>query len=236
MKAVLLVAGLGTRLRPITNTTPKCLLPINGQPLLGIWFKKLVNAGVTEVLLNTHWLTDQVEEFIADNQPSGLKIKLFHEPDLLGSAGTLWANRDYLGNQPFFIVYGDNLSDANLSAMYQSHLSHRPLLTLGTFRTESPQKCGIAEIDGQGWVQSFIEKPSNPLSNCAAAGIYVAEPEIFDYFPQQSQARQLDLGFDVIPKLVGKMHHYPINLLIDIGTPDSYQQARTMQLDKVLAC
>lgn len=234
MKAVLLVAGLGSRLRPMTHKIPKCLLPINSQPLLGIWFKKLASAGVTEVLVNTHWLADQVEDYVAQNTPSGLTVRLFDEPELLGSAGTLLANQDYLGKQTFFVIYGDNLSDVNLSDMYQSHLRHRPILTLGTFSTDSPQTCGIAEIDDQGWVQSFIEKPSNPVSNCAAAGIYVVEPEVFDYFPQLDINGQLDLGFDVIPKLVGNMHHYPINLLIDIGTPDSYRRAQDAQIDALL--
>ena len=225
MKAVLLIAGLGTRLRPLTDSVPKCLLPINGKPLLGIWFDKLVTAGVSEVLINTHWLADQVTDYIEKHCPPELKVSVFHEQQLLGSAGTLAANRDFFGDQPFFIIYGDNLSDVDLADLYASHMQHRPVLTLSTFEAEFPERCGIAEIDQQQIIQGFIEKPKTPLSNRAAAGIYVADKEIFDYFPQHNNSLVLDLGFDVIPRLVGKMRNYSIDKLIDIGTFENYQKA-----------
>lgn len=226
MKAVLLVAGLGTRLKPITDHTPKCLVPINGVPLLAIWFEKLLQAGVTEVLVNTHWLAEQVEDYVAENSPRGLKVQLFHEPILLGSAGTLYANRDFLGSDPFLIIYGDNLSDVDLGTMYKAHQQYQPILTMGTFAAEFPEKCGIAEVDDQGLIQGFVEKPEQPTSNCAAAGIYVATPRIFDYFPESGADEQLDLGFDVIPKLLGHMRQYPINLVIDIGTHENLKKAQ----------
>jgi|TARA_B110000211_G_scaffold198094_1_gene227847 mannose-1-phosphate guanylyltransferase len=225
VKAVLLIAGLGTRLRPLTDSIPKCLLPINGVPLLAIWFDKLLAAGVTEVLINTHWLAGQVSEFVADSTPKGLRVRVSYEPTLLGSAGTLAANRDFCSDGPFFIIYGDNLSDVDLADLYASHMQQRPVLTLGTFEAECPERCGIAEIDLEGVVRGFVEKPERPLSNHAAAGIYVAEPEIFDYFPEHSNSSVLDLGFDVIPKLVGQMRNYSIKQLIDIGTHENYQKA-----------
>lgn len=227
MKAVLLVAGLGTRLRPLTDLTPKCLLPINGVPLLSIWLEKLSQAGVTEVLVNTHWLSGQVTDYIAEHKPAGLRVELFYEPQLLGSGGTILHNRHFFGDSPFFIIYGDNLSDIDLKDFYQAHQQHRPVMTLGTFSAKCPQKCGIAEVDAQGVVQSFVEKPKHPLSNCAAAGIYLAEPAIFDYFPPLVEGQTMDLGFDVIPKLVGKMRSYAINQLIDIGTPEHYRSAQS---------
>jgi NDP-sugar pyrophosphorylase family protein len=137
----------------------------------------------------------------------------------------LAANRKFFGSEPFFIIYGDNLSDVNLADLYASHLKHRPVLTLSTFEAEFPERCGIAEIDHQQIIQGFVEKPQTPLSNRAAAGIYVAEPEIFDYFPQQKTLSVLDLGFDVIPRLIGKMRNYSIDKLIDIGTFENYQKA-----------
>ncbi len=225
MRAVLLIAGLGTRLRPLTNSTPKCLLPISGKPLLGIWFDKLVAAGVTEVLINTHWLADQVTDYVTKHCPPELNVTVFHEPQLLGSAGTLAANRTFFGSQPFFIIYGDNLSDVDLVDLYASHMQHRPVLTLGTFEAEFPERCGIAEVDHQQMIQGFVEKPKIPLSNRAAAGIYVAEPTIFNFFPQPDNLSILDLGFDVIPRLIGKMRNYSIAQLIDIGTYENYQMA-----------
>ena len=225
MKAVLLIAGLGTRLRPLTDSIPKCLLPINGLPLLGIWFDKLVAAGVSEVLINTHWLADQVTDYIEKHCPPELKVTVFYEQKLLGSAGTLAANRDFFGDQPFFIIYGDNFSDVDLADLYVSHMKHRPVLTLSTFEAEFPERCGIAEVDHQQIIQGFVEKPKTPLSNHAAAGIYVADKKIFDYFPEHKNSSVLDLGFDVIPKLIGKMRNYSIDKLIDIGTFENYQKA-----------
>ena len=225
MKAVLLVAGLGTRLRPLTESIPKCLLPIEGKPLLGIWFDKLVAAGVREVLVNTHWLADQVRDYIDKHCPPELKVTISHEQKLLGSAGTLAANRDFFDDQPFFIIYGDNLSDVDLADLYASHLEHRPVMTLGTFEAEFPERCGIAEIDEEQVIRGFVEKPQVPASNRAAAGIYVADKGIFDFFPAVQDSPELDLGFDVIPRLVGNMRNYPIDKLIDIGTHENYARA-----------
>ena len=225
MKAVLLIAGLGTRLRPLTDTIPKCLLPINGVPLLGIWFDKLVAAGVSDVLINTHWLADQVTDYVNKYSPPELNVTVSYEQQLLGSAGTLVANRDFFGSQPFFIIYGDNLSDVDLADLYASHLQHQPVLTLSTFEAEFPERCGVVEIDHQQIIQGFVEKPKIPLSNRAAAGIYVADTKIFDYFPEHKNASALDLGFDVIPRLIGKMRNYSIEKLIDIGTSENYRKA-----------
>ena len=137
--------GWVRRLRPLTDSIPKCLLPIDGVPLLGIWFDKLVAAGVSEVLINTHWLADQVTEYVNKYAPSELRVTVSYEQELLGSAGTLVANRDFFGSEPFFIIYGDNLSDVDLADLYASHLQHRPVLTLSTFEAEFPERCGVAE-------------------------------------------------------------------------------------------
>lgn len=102
MKAILLAAGVGSRLRPLTDHTPKCLVPVGGRPLLAIWFDALVRHGVTEVLLNTHHLADRVGEFVATHTPRGLRVTLFHEPVLLGSAGTVKANRDFVAGEASF--------------------------------------------------------------------------------------------------------------------------------------
>lgn len=229
MKAALLVAGLGTRLRPITEHTPKCLVPINGKPLLAIWLEKLMHAGVNEVLINTHWLAQAVTDYLATHTPQGLTVKLCHEPQLLGSAGTLLANREFFADDAFFIIYGDNLSDVDLAQMCRAHQEYQPLLTLGTFKADCPQKCGIAEIDADGMVKGFIEKPQKPVSNCAAAGIYIAEPTIFNYFPDNQGQTPLDIGFDILPRLIGQMRNYSIDLLIDIGTHQNLEKAQQQQ-------
>lgn len=240
MKAFLLSAGLGTRLRPLTNETPKCLLPIGGKPLLEIWLELLGLYGVSEALVNTHWYADKVERFLSadyadytdqinnEKRPKP-NIKLFYEEELLGSGGTLLANREWVADgQPFFILYGDNLTNVDLGKMYEFHVGHGLPFTLGVFRADEPERCGIAEVDGDGVVTGFVEKPEEPRSDLAAAGIYVADQRMFDFFPEGAEGmRPLDLGFHVIPRLVGHMKAYFIEkFLMDIGTVGAYEKAQ----------
>ena len=228
LKAFLLAAGIGTRLRPLTNDIPKCLLPIGGKPLLQIWLEHLCKHGIDEVLISTHWHHEKVEEFLKRCCEYPLNVLTFHEPELLGSAGTLLANKDWVAEgQPFFILYGDNLTNVNLSEMLAFHRQHGMPFTLGVFKTKTPSQCGIAEVGEDGAVRSFVEKPENPKSNLAAAGVYVADRKIYDFFPQEGGSlKPLDLGFHVLPNLVGRMKAYFIDFLMDIGTPESYEKAQ----------
>jgi mannose-1-phosphate guanylyltransferase len=233
LKAFLLSAGLGTRLRPLTNEIPKCLLPIGSKPLLQIWLELLAQHGVDEVLINTHWRHEKVKDFINRNQNVDIKRKwpkvhLFYEADLLGSAGTLLANKNWVADgQPFFILYGDNLTNVDLTKIYDFHSGHNFPFTLGVFRAPAPSECGIAEVNEDGVITNFVEKPKKFSSDLAAAGVYVADSQIFDYFPKEDIGlRPLDLGYHVVPRLAGKMVAYPIEeFLMDIGTVDSYERA-----------
>lgn len=236
LKAFLLTAGLGTRLRPLTYELPKCLLPINGKSLLQIWLEHLSGQGVEEVLINTHWLHEKVEAFLTAWPAKTLKPITFYEPNLLGSAGTLLANRLWVGKHtPFFILYGDNLTDVNLQKMLVFHRGHGLPFTLGVFKAENPKQCGIAEIDADGLVTGFMEKPQEPKSDLAAAGVYIADHRIFNFFPEnealtaKNPFSPLDLGFHLIPRLIGNMKAYFIEeFLMDIGTPQQYEKAQTV--------
>ena len=231
-QAFLLAAGVGSRLETLTREKPKCLLPINGKPLLQIWFELLRSQNVTQVLLNTHWLHQQVEDFVIQWQsynPSP-QVTLFHEPVLLGSAGTILANRNWItpGN-PFLILYADNLTDVPVGKLVDRHSQHGLPFTLGVFRTAFPTQCGIAEISLDNVVIGFEEKPAHPKSEWAAAGVYVADDRIYDVFPPfQNSDNKLDLGFHIIPRLLGKMEAYYIHdFLVDIGTREAYNKAVT---------
>ena len=229
-QAFLLAAGIGSRLGSLARETPKCLIPIRGKPLLQIWFELLRSQGVTHVLLNTHWLPEQVETFVTTWQTynSTPKVTLSHEPILLGSAGTILANRNWIiAGSPFLILYADNLTDVPVGRLVDCHLQHGLPFTLGVFRTAYPTQCGIAEIDTDDLVIGFEEKPAHPKSEWAAAGVYVADDRIYDFFPTfQDSAKGLDMGFHVIPRLLGKMKAYYIHdFLMDIGTPEAYQKA-----------
>jgi mannose-1-phosphate guanylyltransferase len=236
MKAFLLAAGLGTRLRPLTDETPKCLLPIGGKPLLQIWLENLERDGINEVLVNTHWHHEKVNAFLEGRQSSKPKVISFYEPELLGSAGTLKANHQWVDDdEPFYILYGDNYTYANLAPIALFHREHGLPFTLGVFKAENPTQCGIVEIAENGLVMSFVEKPKEPKSSMAAAGIYVADRRIFDFFPasEAMPSAPLDLGYHVIPRLVGKMNAFFIQeLLMDIGTPESYEEALRLRASK----
>ena len=203
MKAFLLAAGHGTRLRPFTLHTPKCLVPVNGKPLLGIWLESLHQLGVREVLINTHHLAEKVFEFV-HSLSTPLRVHLAHESELLGSAGTLVRNRWFVETEAFFwIIYADNLTTANLGTLLQFHKETDSFLTLGLFQTETPSQCGIVTLDAEGRIVDFIEKPSDPRGNLANAGIMLASPSLLDQIPQR---RPCDLALDVLPNLVGKIH------------------------------
>ena len=233
VKAFLLAAGLGTRLRPLTDATPKILLPINGKPLLEIWLGHLKRHGIREVLINTHWRQEKVKAFLEHRQDDHIRVVTYHEPSLLGSAGTVLAKASWVADgEPFFILYGDNLTNVNLTRMLAFHRRHGFPFTLGVFRAGNPTQCGIANIGEGGVVTGFEEKPERPKSEMAAAGIYVTDRRIFEFFPNETRygsSNPLDLGFHVIPRLVGNMKAYPIeDFLMDIGTPESYEQAQDL--------
>lgn len=234
MKAFLLAAGRGTRLRPYTDTLPKCLIPIAGQPLLAIWLNLLEWAGIHQVLINLHHHASQVRAFLDTyHSRTGMTVIPVFEPQLLGSAGTLLKNREFVAEESdFWIIYADNLTNLRLSAMWQAHQGYRKmgsLLTMGLFRAPQPQACGIAELDERRCIMRFTEKPSHPVSNLANAGIFVANQDIFCYFPKLKNASGstvLDVGYDLLPQLVGRMFGYPIDAYLrDIGTVEAYQAA-----------
>ncbi len=222
-KAFLLAAGLGTRLKPLTDRIPKCLVTVSGKPLLSIWLEICESLAVKEVLINTHHRADQVRTW-ARTQDSPVGVTLVHEETLRGSAGTVMANRDFVrGSQDFYVFYADNLVHANLHALALAHSQHRGVVTLGLFRTTSPRECGIVALDDSGRVTSFEEKPVTPKSDLANAGIFVAGQEIFDFL---TPGRFADFGKDILPNLVGKMWGVSLDGYIrDVGTHDSYQRA-----------
>jgi mannose-1-phosphate guanylyltransferase len=224
MKAFLLAAGQGTRLRPITDTIPKCLVPICGTPMLRIWMDICRNAGIDEVMVNVHTHADVVRNWLKANN-NGIRVRLAEEATLLGSAGTILANRDWVASESsFWILYADVLTNTSLTRIREFHLLHRPTATLGLYQVPDPSRCGIVSFDEQMVVREFVEKPAHPKSRWAFSGIMIGTPELLNHIPSRCP---VDLGFDVLPGLVGQMLAYPISdFLLDIGTPENYQTAQ----------
>jgi mannose-1-phosphate guanylyltransferase len=224
MKAFLLAAGHGTRLRPFTNTVPKCLVPIRGIPMLEIWLSLCRHHGISEVLVNTHSHSDAVVDFVGKWR-DGVRVTVIEEPNLFGSAGTLRENRKWLGpDHQFWVFYADVLTRANLSAMFKFH-SPRYAATLGVYSVPDPERCGIVCIDRDQVITDFVEKPTVPKSQWAFSGIMIGTTALLSAIPEKSGA---DIAFDVLPRLVGRMRAFPISeFLMDIGTLKNYQRAQS---------
>lgn len=224
MRAFLLAAGIGSRLRPITDTTPKCMLPIGGRPLLDIWLDAFAQAGVDEVLVNLHHLPDVVREHLRTRtaQP---RVLLSYEATLLGSAGTLAANREWARGEDFFLACNaDNLTDFDLTSLIKAHREHGSVATLAVFHSENPSAGGVVEVDPSGTIVGFAEKPANPVSDLVNAGIYAFAPSVIDEIGGKPPT---DIGYDLIPSLVGRAHAVPVEgYFRDIGTPDAYRRAQ----------
>jgi mannose-1-phosphate guanylyltransferase len=224
VKAFLLAAGHGTRLRPITDTIPKCLVPIRGVPLLALWLQCCKRLGIDEVMINLHAHAAPVREFLrrrADATP----VCVVEEPELLGSAGTLRANRNWIGSDDlFWIFYADVLNCADLEGMLQVHRDRKPAATLGVYQVPDPGRCGIVTTNKDGVIEQFVEKPANPAGNWAFSGLMIGTPELLEVIPDVTPA---DIGFHVLPRLAGRMVAFPIHdYLIDIGTMENYQKAQ----------
>jgi mannose-1-phosphate guanylyltransferase len=223
MKAFLLAAGHGTRLRPHTDSIPKCLLPIQGVPMLEIWLALCRQHGISEILVNTHAHAAAVVEFL-NKWRDGIRVSLIEEPELFGSAGTLRANRKWVESEDqFWVFYADVLTCTDLTHMLRFH-SPLNAATIGVYSVPDPERCGIVELDGNGVVTSFVEKPAHPRSNLAFAGIMIATKQLLGAIPEK---RGADIAFDVLPRLTGKTRAYCItDYLLDIGTRENYEQAQ----------
>ncbi len=227
MKALLLAAGTGSRLRPLTYSIPKCLVEIAGKPLLGHWLDLLVQGGVTKFLVNLHYLPEQVESYLASH-PSAHLIKTTFEAQLLGTGGTLLHHQQFFENDTTLLVHADNASLFEFSSFVTAH-DHRPPhcpITMMTFASDCPQSCGIVEVDKQGIVQKFFEKVRHPPGNLANGAVYMIEPEIFPLL--KSFARpDIDFSCEVLPRLLGKIFTFFNDVYHrDIGTPESLHCAR----------
>jgi mannose-1-phosphate guanylyltransferase len=202
------------------------MVPIKGQPLLGIWLERLTNAGIGPFLVNTHYLAEQVESFIQASAYQE-RVRLVHEKKLLGTAGTLIENLDFFQGSDGMLIHADNYCLADLSAFEQAH-SQRPtecVMTMMTFRTDTPSACGIVELNEQGVVVGFHEKVSNPPGNIANGAVYILTVELLERMGQDLQAVK-DFSTEVLHHLVGRIYTYESKeIFIDIGTIKSYEKA-----------
>lgn len=226
MRAILLAAGLGTRLRPITDTVPKCLVPIRETPLLEIWLERLTQSGIGPLLVNTHYLADQVKTYI-ETSPYRDQVTLVHEPSLLGTAGTLLKNLNFFQGADGMLIHADNYCLADLHAFQLAHLNRPPqcVMTLMTFRTDDPSSCGIVELDKRGVAVGFHEKVPAPPGNLANGAVYILSAELLERLGNDLNDVK-DFSTEVLHLFLGRIYCYETTeVFMDIGTLQNYAKA-----------
>lgn len=226
MRALLLAAGYGTRLRPLTANIPKCLIPVRGRPLLDYWLEILFAGGIEAILVNTHYFADKVSQFVsASRWKDG--VTLVHEDTLLGTGGTVLRNRAFFRNEAFLVAHADNLTRFDMRAFIARH-ANRPagvVITMMTFSSDTPQTCGIVVEDGAGIVQEFHEKVPNPPGNRANGAVYIFEPEMIEFLESLGKPI-IDLSTEVLPHYLGRIcTFFNADYHRDIGTPDGLRKA-----------
>jgi mannose-1-phosphate guanylyltransferase len=226
MKAILLAAGYGSRLRPITERVPKCLVPIGNKPLLYYWLDSLSAAGITQVLINTHYLADQVNKSIAQYiKGSNLEISIIYEEVLCGTAGTLVHNINFLEAHDCLLIHADNFMAESLDGLLNAH-KNRPKfceMTMLNFITDKPSECGIVELSLDGVVRGFHEKAECNKGNIANAAVYTISSNLVKEIADQSAQ---DFSTEIIHKYIGKIYTYlTTSYFKDIGTVESYKEA-----------
>lgn len=212
MRAMVLAAGLGTRLRPITYDMPKPMVPVLNRPVMEHILRLLAKHGFTETIANLHWFPELIEEHFGDGSACGVSLSYSKEEALLGTSGGVRNVADFLGDE-FLIISGDALTDLDLAAMRESHQSHDGIATLATKRVTDTSQFGVAITDSEGRISGFQEKPdpSEALSDLANCGIYMFRKEIFDFFPAPGTSKAAkegdpegfaDWAMDVFPRLL----------------------------------
>ncbi len=226
MKAMILAAGEGTRLRPLTYNTPKIMLPVAGRPLLEYIVGILRYHGITEIAINLSHMPQVVIDWLGNGEKLGIKIVYSIEDKLLGTAGALTKLRHFF-DDTFVTIYGDMLMDLDFRDLESYHRVKAGVGTVTLFEVEDPRAYGIVEVDKDQRILRFVEKPEpgTTSSNLANAGIYVLEPEILQHIPDDTF---YDFGFDLFPDLLKKgasLYGYTTTAtILDAGTMDNYHK------------
>lgn len=227
MKALLLAAGFGTRLKPLTDCIPKCLAPIQGRPLIDYWLEATFQAGIRRVVVNTHYRADMVRNYLLGSLYAPY-IEISYEPELLGTGGTVLKHRELFEAGDVLVAHADNLTDLDIAvfcARSVARPTHCPLAML-TFDAEDPSSCGIVGSDKDSIAIEFHEKVSNPPGILANAAIYVFDRRVTDFLAKLGKEHP-DISLDVIPNFLGHIyvvHHTGFHR--DIGKIKTWADAQ----------
>lgn len=228
MKAVIIAGGLGTRLRPLTYNTPKPIVPVANRPFVVHQIEHLVRHGATEVILNLHYLSEEIKKLLNDGREWGIKIHYSIEKHPLGTAGAVKNAQKYFDQGPMVIFNGDVLTDINISKVVNYHREKNARVTLTLTEVEDPTAFGLILTDKNGRVTNFIEKPSWDMVTAKTinAGIYVVDPGIFDTVPLN---KPYSFERELYPGLLEKgepiFGYLSDAYWLDIGNPAKYKEA-----------
>jgi NDP-sugar pyrophosphorylase family protein len=235
MKALIFAAGLGTRLKPFTDTHPKALLQLKGMTLLEIAIKRLKQAGCTSIIINVHHFADQIIDFVHQHDSFGLEIAFSDEADLLlDTGGGLKKASWFLKDAPFFIYNADILTDLDLKAMYENHLTQKAMVSLAVKTRPSSRQLLFNEHNLLcGWLnektgEEIMVHQGAQLRKFAFSGIHVVSPEAFDYFPPQDVYSIIPWYLDLAKTnpIFGYVHDH--NFLLDVGKVERIEEAKTL--------
>lgn len=228
MKAVILVGGQGSRLRPITYHIPKALVPLRNQPFMGYMVDFLRRGGLDGAVLSLGYLPDPIQAYFAGrDDPQGFSLDYAVEDRPLGTAGGLKNAEPYLDDGPLVVVNGDVLSGLDLGRLIEDHRDSGALATITLTSVEDPTAYGLVEVDSEMQVRRFLEKPAydEVTTNLVNAGIYVLEPEVLQMIPAD---REFSIEREIFPELQargGLRAHVSSSYWRDVGTPRSYLAA-----------
>jgi NDP-sugar pyrophosphorylase family protein len=235
LKAVVLAGGLGTRLRPLTYSRPKPMLPLGPKPALQYVIESLARSGFNRIIVTTNYLQEQIEGYFGNGSRFGVSLTYPEEKAPLGTAGSVKNAEKYL-DETFALVQGDNITDINMSEQLRYHRRKNALATLGVIRAEQPWNYGVVVLDQQNKIMGFQEKPhpEQCRSNLINTGLYILEPDVLDLIPS---GRPFDFAKDVFPIILdqGKdLYGYKARgFWTDIGSVDGFLKASYWILSKM---
>jgi mannose-1-phosphate guanylyltransferase len=231
MKAILLCAGFGKRLGSITKNKPKCLLPINNKPLLEIWLEKLFSSNIKEILINSHYLSDQVRSFVSESKYK-TRIKFVYERKLLGTAGTLVKNINFFDNQDGLLIHSDNYVEEDIGNFISFYKKNKMPLSLIAFKTSDFKNSGILKIKKNNTVVNIFEKKNISHGKYANGAVYIlskkAQAEIKKNF-----FRKKDFAKDILPNFLGRISALKTKkIFVDIGNMERYTRLNLLLSNK----
>ncbi|MDR3209905.1 MAG: NTP transferase domain-containing protein, partial [Oscillospiraceae bacterium] len=225
MKAVVLAGGLGTRLRPLTDTIPKPMAPIGGQPVLAHIFRLLARAGVTDTVVTLRYMPEKIRDYFGESF-AGIRLTYRVEAVPRGTAGAVRDCADFLGDADFLVISGDCVCDFDLSELVAFHRARGAEATLALTENAAPTEYGIVVTDADGRVLHMIEKPAweGVVTDCVNTGIYVLSPDILPLIPETGES---DFSRAIFPQLLREGRRLygaaQSGYWCDIGTPEAYR-------------